>query len=190
MIRASGTLADANKLGAVAAFWTVGALVYARGGRDRWSDDDRHGRPWARLTAAWLSGSRTGLAAAHQPDDAALEAMRSLKLDLRKAADGRRRRPCRGRGSRPGAAKRIDAHDRPRGTLGYIPFVGDRGIADSANELLWDRFGYGPAAIQMIKEHPIDGVGLGTFHALSYDYGKLIGRLIPGARQRAGLVAA
>ena len=36
MIRASGTLADPNKLGAVTAFWTIGAVVLAR----------RMARPW------------------------------------------------------------------------------------------------------------------------------------------------
>ena len=39
MIRASGTLGDPNKLGAVAAFWTVGAIVLAAGCRSpgqRW----------------------------------------------------------------------------------------------------------------------------------------------------------
>ena len=62
-----------------------------------------------------------------------------------------------------------------RGTWGYIPFYGDKGIKNSVNELLWERFGYGPAAIEMIKEHPIDGIGVGTFHALSHDFGKLRG---------------
>jgi hypothetical protein len=62
-----------------------------------------------------------------------------------------------------------------RGTLGYLPFVGDRNILDSANELLWERFGYGLAAVKMIKEHPISGIGVGTFHALVKDYGRLVG---------------
>ena len=53
-----------------------------------------------------------------------------------------------------------------RGTLGYVPFIGDKGIVNSANELLWERFGYGPAAIEMIKEHPIEGVGVGMFHTV------------------------
>jgi hypothetical protein len=62
MIRASGTLADPNKLGAVAAFWTMGAVVFGR----------RLARPWPSVIAVaglvlgtatvWLSGSRTGLA--------------------------------------------------------------------------------------------------------------------------------
>ena len=74
------------------------------------------------------------------------------------------------------AAERIDAHDR-RSAARWATCRSSAiaGIADSANELLWERFGYGPAAIQMIKEHPIDGVGVGMFHALSHDFGKLRG---------------
>ena len=37
MIRASGTLADPNKLGAVTAFWTIGAVVVGRRLRQPWS---------------------------------------------------------------------------------------------------------------------------------------------------------
>jgi hypothetical protein len=70
-----------------------------------------------------------------------------------------------------------------RGTLGYLPFIGDRGIAASVNELLWERFGYGPAAIEMVKEHPIDGVGVGMFQTLVHDYATLRGYV--GVRARA-----
>ena len=66
-----------------------------------------------------------------------------------------------------------------RGTLGYVPFIGDRSISNSVNELLWERFGYGPAAIQMIKEHPIDGVGVGMFHTLVMDFAATRGYFIP-----------
>ena len=63
--------------------------------------------------------------------------------------------------------------DRSAALSDYVPFIGDDGIVKSVNELLWERFGYGPAAIEMIKEHPIDGIGVGTFHALVIDYGRL-----------------
>src|SRR4029453_7220267 len=63
MIRASGTLPDPNKPGAVTAFWTIGAVVLAR----------RMARPWSTVVAipalalgigaGWLCGARTGLAA-------------------------------------------------------------------------------------------------------------------------------
>ena len=182
MIRASGTLADANKLGAVAAFWTVGALAYARGGRGRWSAAIGVAGVGLGITAVWLSGSRTGLAAVLiSVAIAALEALRSLKLDPRKMV------MAGGGVLIVGAVLVLVLQSASthtivqRGTLGYLPFVGDRGIAESANELLWDRFGYGPSAMQMVKEHPIAGVGMGTYHALSYDYGRVIGRIIPAS---------
>jgi hypothetical protein len=182
MIRASGTLGDPNKLGAVAAFWTVGAMVFAR----------RSPRPWnlpipvaglvLGIAAVWLSGSRTGLASVLlSVPIATVEALRWLKLDLRKLA-------IAGGGALViGAAMILVLQNASthtvgqRGTWGYLPFFGDRGIAASANELLWDRFGYGPAAIQMIKEHPLDGVGVGMFHTLVFpDFGKAAGRIIRG----------
>ena len=161
MIRASGTLADANKLGAVAAFWAVGALAYARGSSSRWSAPIGVAGLGLGVTAAWLSGSRTGLAAVLiSVTIARFEALRSLKLDLRKVV------MAGGGALVVGAVLVVVLQSASthtivqRGTLGYLPFFGDRGIADSANELLWDRFGYGPSAMQMVKEHPIDGVGL------------------------------
>ncbi len=180
MIRASGTLADANKLGAVAGLWTIGAVVFAR----------RLSQPWSVLvtvaglvlgiSAAWLSGSRTGLASVMiSAMIAGFEAMRWLKLDLRKLAYA-------GGGALViGAIMVVVLQNASthtivqRGTLGYLPFFGDRGIASSANELLWDRFNYGPTAVQMIKEHPLNGVGLGMFHPLSHDFGVAIGRVVP-----------
>ena len=47
-----------------------------------------------------------------------------------------------------------------RGSFGYVPFFGDLGIRESARQLLWDRYGYAPAAVQMITEHPWAGVGV------------------------------
>jgi hypothetical protein len=180
MIRASGTLGDPNKLGAVAAFWTVGASVFARRLRQPWNAVLVISGLVLGIAAAWLSGSRTGLAAVLiSVPIAAVEAVRWLKLDLRKLA-------IAGIGVLViGSAMILVLQSASthtivqRGTLGYLPFFGDRGIATSANELLWDRFGYGPAAIQMIKEHPLDGVGVGTFHTLSYDFGRAAGRIIP-----------
>jgi O-antigen ligase len=180
MIRASGTLADPNKLGAVAAFWTIGAVVFAR----------RQRRPWAAvvtvlalvlgLATVWLSGSRTGLAAVIvSVGIAAIEALRWSKLDVRKLAGAAAATVVLG-AVLVVVLQSASTHTIvQRGTLGYLPFFGDKGIAKSANELLWERFGYGPAAIEMVKEHPIDGVGPGVFHALSYDFGKVAGYIIP-----------
>ncbi len=180
MIRASGTLADPNKLGAVAGFWTVGAIVFAR----------RLSRPWPGLiviagvmlgvAAVWLSGSRTGLAAVLvSVTIAGIETLRFSQLDRRKLAGAAAATLVIGLGL-AFVLQNASTHTvMQRGTWTYIPFYGDKTVKESINELLWDRYGYGPAAIEMIKEHPIEGVGVGTFHALSYDFGEAAGRIIP-----------
>ncbi|HWI20267.1 MAG TPA: O-antigen ligase family protein [Vicinamibacterales bacterium] len=180
MLRASGTLADANKLGAVAGFWTVGAIVFARRVRQPWSVAITVASLVLGFSAAWLSGSRTGLASVLLSTMiAGVEALRWLKLDVRKLAY------AGGGALIVGALMVVVLQNASthtvvqRGTLGYIPFLGDRGIAQSADELLWDRFGYGPAAIQMIREHPLSGVGLGIYHSQSHDFGQLAGRTVP-----------
>ena len=180
MIRASGTLADPNKLGAVAGFWTVGAIVFAR----------RLSRPWPivigvagivlGVAAVWLSGSRTGLAAVMVSVlIAGVEALRWSKLDLRKLAFATAVVLVIGILLALVLQKASTHTVFQRGTWTYIPFYGDKSIKESVNELLWERFGYGPAAIEMIKEHPIEGVGPGLFHALSHDFGTVAGHTIP-----------
>ena len=180
MIRASGTLGDPNKLGAVAAFWTIGAVAFAMRLRQPWSVVVSVGSLVGGIAAVWLSGSRTGLAAVLlSVMIACVEAVRFVKLDVRKLAIAIVAAMAIG-GAMIVVLQNASTHTVvQRGSLGYLPFIGDRGIANSANELLWDRFGYGPTAIQMIKEHPLDGVGVGTFHTLSHDYGKAAGREIP-----------
>ena len=187
MIRASGTLADPNKLGAVTAFWTIGAVVLAR----------RMARPWPALVtisalaigigAVWLCGSRTGLAgvgvgvviAAWEGFAYWRSTRSSARLDVKRVL-------VMGAAAGVLAVAMIvllrgaSTHTViARGSWTYIPFYGDKGIRESVNELLWERFGYGPAAIEMLKEHPIDGVGVGMFHTLSYDFGQVAGYTIP-----------
>lgn len=189
MIRASGTLADPNKLGAVTAFWTIGAVVLAR----------RMARPWSTVVtisalaigigAVWLCGSRTGLAAVGlSASIAAWEGLANWRSTRGSSRIDMKRVLVMGAGGVVLAVAMIvllrgaSTHTViARGAWTYIPFYGDKGIKGSINELLWERFGYGPAAIEMIKEHPIDGVGVGVFHALSTDFGKLAGYTIPQA---------
>ena len=176
MLRAAGTHGDPNKLGAVAAFWTLGTVLLAR----------RLPSPWSAIVstlaivvgvgAVWVSGSRTGLAAIVVGlTVAAYDAIRASRLDARRLVTV-------GISAIVVAAGVIVALQNAsthtivqRGTLGYLPFFGDRGIVNSANELLWERFGYGPAAIEMVKEHPIEGIGVGMFHTLVHDFGTLRG---------------
>jgi hypothetical protein len=187
MIRAAGTLGDPNKLGAVSAFWTIGGVVLARRLPGKWSTPIAVGAVVMGGATAWLSGSRTGLAAtAVSAGIAALEGARywwsrrsAAPLDLKRVA-------TIGGGALVIGAVMIVVLSRSsthtvgqRGTWGYLPFFGDRGIAASANELLWERFGYGLAGIEMVKEHPIEGVGPGMFHSLVIDYGKIHNYFLP-----------
>ena len=40
---------------------------------------------------------------------------------------------------------------------------------------LWNRDRYGTAAVQMIREFPVAGIGIGTFHSIGVDYTKSVG---------------
>ena len=183
MIRAGGTLGDPNKLGAIAAFWTVGSLVLAiRAGTTR-AFLMGAAAMLLGIAGVWLSGSRTGLGALlFSLPMAAFEALRAWRSSPG-AARWSPGRVAAVTGAMLAVAMLLIVALRfsnthtiaARGTLGYLPFFGDRGIAASANELLWERFGYGPAAIEMVKEHPIEGVGIGVFHTVVHDFATLRG---------------
>ena len=176
MLRAAGTHGDPNKLGAIAAFWAIGTVVMARRFPSPWSSAISAASIVIGVSAVWVSGSRTGLAAIGVSlMVAAYEAIRATRFDARRLATV-------GISATVLAVVVVIALQSAsthtivqRGTLGYLPFFGDRGIANSVNELLWERNGYGPAAIEMIKEHPIEGVGVGMFHTLVHDFGTLRG---------------
>jgi hypothetical protein len=187
MIRASGTLADPNKLGAVTAFWTIGAVLVARRLTQPWPVIASTAAIALGVGAAWLCGSRTGLAAVLlSVVIAALESARywwksrsSVRINVARIAMMAIAAVVIA-AAMVALLQRASTHTIvARGTLGYLPFFGDKGIAASANELLWERFGYGPAAIEMIKEYPIDGIGIGVFHSQAYDFGKVAGYTIP-----------
>ena len=187
MIRASGTLADPNKLGAVTAFWTIGGLVLAR----------RLARPWSTAVtiaalaigagAVWLCGSRTGLAAVGvSVAIAAWEGITHWRSTRASSPINMTRMLVTGAAVIVLALAMVTLLSKAsthtviaRGSWTYIPWYGDKSIGESVNELLWERFGYGPAAVKMIAEHPIEGVGVGMFHPLSHDFGKVAGYTIP-----------
>lgn len=194
MLRASGTLGDANKLGAVVAFWTVGAFVFAR----------RMSPPWpAVVTVAglalgiatvWVSGTRTGLVAVAVSVAIAIvegirywRAARSSRINVKRVAAIGAIGIVVVIGLFAVLQKASTDTVVRRGSLQYVPFIGEQGIVNSVNILLWERFGYGPAAVQMIKEHPIDGIGVGAFHALVVDYGKTRGYSLPPDNGQAWL---
>src|ERR1700730_3327923 len=56
-----------------------------------------------------------------------------------------------------------------------LPVASLASVTAFLRELLWRRQDYGTAAVAMIRDHPMFGVGVGSFHLLTADYGKLIG---------------
>ncbi len=178
MGRASGTLGDANTFGMIAALWGPAAVVLARRWAAPWSIIGGVAGVAIALVGVFTSGSRTALIAISI--GLAAVAFESL-MAWRRA----------GTASRP-TMKRLGpvivgvvvlaavvllvvrgssiTSVVGRGSLGYVPGFGDVPLSEAARQLLWDRFGYGPAAVQMIKEHPLAGVGVGTFHSLVHDF--------------------
>ena len=136
MIRASGTLADPNKLGAVtgsgpSAWWC------SRADSNRVGDGIVTVAAFAiGVAAAWLCGSRTGLAAvATSLAIAMLEAVRYWWRTAQRRGIDVRRAVLVGAGAVLLAVAMVlvlqsaSTHTIvARGTLGYLPFFGDRGI--------------------------------------------------------------
>lgn len=179
--RAAGTLADANAFGVIAALLAPAVVVLARGFPQPWSMVAGIGGVALAAMGVLTSGSRTALILLGIA--LAIIAVESIRAWRR--ADGPSLRSPRRLATMIVGALAVAAIALlvargssitsvvARGSLGYIPFIGDLGIRESARQLLWDRFGYGPAAVQMITEHPWAGVGAGAFHTLLRDFGML-----------------
>jgi hypothetical protein len=179
--RAAGTLADANAFGVIAALWAPAFVVLARGFPQPWSMVVGIGGVALASMGALTSGSRTALILLSIALAAiAVESVRTWRRTEGASLRSSRRLTMMIIGGlavaaiawlvvRGSSITTIGA----RGSYGYIPFFGDVGIRESARQLLWDRFGYGPAAVEMITEHPWAGVGAGAFHTLLRDFGML-----------------
>lgn len=180
--RAAGTLADANAFGVIAALWAPGFVVLARGLPQPRSMVVGIGGVALAAMGVLTSGSRTALILLCISLAAvAFESVRTWRRTEESSLRSSRRLTMMIVGvvavaaiallvTRGSSITTIGA----RGSWGYVPFFGDLGIRESARQLLWDRFGYGPAAVQMIKEHPWAGVGVGIFHTLVRDFGVLV----------------
>jgi hypothetical protein len=160
--RAAGTMLDANAFGVCAALAGPSALVAL------------HNSSWKRagtivslafvinLGGVWASGSRTALVCAAVSTAAVVLAL------LRSARPGQRRLIVLTgagvaaalavvvlAGGAVGPARRL--LERPAGTSSYIVTA-------------LSRPPYGPTALEMIREYPLTGVGIGSYHQLAPDY--------------------
>lgn len=192
LLRATGTLFDANSAGAAGAIWAGAGLVLAvQALRRRW---------WLALpvvalflVAVWGSGSRTAfLAALLMSAGAAYSVARQLQLRTRTlltvggvslvlvalaigglwvsasraSTDPRMRVSRRNPAGGPGAPEGL-----PRfvGPLARFQMMFRRSEAFSPGALvrtLWERDGYGIGANRMIATYPGFGIGIGAFHEM------------------------
>jgi O-Antigen ligase len=170
--RASGTMVDANAFGMAAVLCSCACLALIEG-RSGTSNRLMIGGFLLTSIGVWASGSRTALVA---EVIALVFAGRSV-LHASGADDHEPRRF--GRHGLVVAAASIAAivllwmlrDTGPVLRLGWIvPSASIASVADFAKQMLWVRFGYGTAAIEMIRSSPWFGVGIGAFPLIVGDY--------------------
>ncbi len=195
MRRAAGTLGDANTLGAVAALWAPVFALLARGLPQSWpAIIGITGVALAALGVA-MSGSRSALIGFALGIGAL--GVESL-LAWRRSAG-----PSRGLPQTKQVAPIVAGLVAlivvgwlaatgsavtsvvGRGVLRYMPFYGEVGIRQTMFEIFWERYGYGTSAVQMIKEYPLGGTGIGSFHTLVNDFSVMANgwKLVPDNAQ-------
>jgi len=187
--RAGGSLMDANASGMLTAMWITGFVALAASARGRPLQLVGGAGAVAAGLATWCSGSRTALLSA-----VIGIAMTLLPFGLRPQASGLlklRAIAARRRVLVPALAVVVITTVvlavlargalRPQSTSPIARVVASvpGGPADIAR-WLWNRDGYGSSAVRMIREFPISGIGLGTFHSLVADYSRLVvGHALP-----------
>jgi O-antigen ligase len=166
--RAGGLMLDANTFGIGAAMWAPAAVALAWSLRwPTWIG----GVVYAVLALGmWASGSRTALLALIVGTTGLLVAV------LRRRGAWRPRIAIALAAG--GAIVLLALAITPRGDSSTNPLrrVADRLPRMEGAELtrfvaeMWDRFGYGAAAARMTMEHPLTGVGVGSFHLVGPEY--------------------
>jgi hypothetical protein len=185
MGRASGTMFDANASGAIAAFWTGGAIVWANGLR-RWRAPAAVVGALAAWLAVWASGSRGAFLSA---TIATAFALYALSGGLWRRLSGMRPWQLAGGAAVVVTMVWLLAHSQPqiigpvtrvRETLPGPTIASIRGFAWEA----WDRNRYGSIAASGIEQFPLFGVGISSFHMMVNDFvGKGQDPLIPDNAQ-------
>lgn len=189
MNRATGTLMDANTFGTLMAFWGPGlmALVLASAARGGGLPAGVGARRWTVMAAAfvlffagvWTSGSRTALAGFILATAAALHALWTTQpgreIRLRRASVVA---VALGLAALAALVAVVARGSATTSVFARIPsLVPGMEAGTSVGRTvvdLWQRFGYGTAAMRMIAEHPLQGVGVGGFHTLVRDYSMLV----------------
>ncbi len=166
--RATGTLLDANAYGAMAAI--AGPMALAA----LWAPAPAWRRPAALAILAvnwagvWMSGSRTALVCA------VIGALGVAAWLVR----GSDRRPSpRLLAGFAIIAVALAGLVLASDAVGPLARLRETPVTRAGLRSLWDRGGYGVIALQMLRDHPWTGVGLGTYHVLASDYWRRISDL-------------
>jgi O-antigen ligase/polysaccharide polymerase Wzy-like membrane protein len=164
LLRAAGTLLDANAYGAVAALAGPIAFVsipYLGIARPRIAQAAALALNWA---GAWMSGSRTGLVCG---------AVGTLLLVYELVRSGNRDRLAERRTPEMlgGAIVIVLVLIVGAGAVGPLKRMTDAGTRPGASLAdLWTRGGYGSVATRMVRDYPLTGVGIGSFNWMAPDY--------------------
>lgn len=178
--RAGGLAMDANTLGFGAALWAPLAIVVA----------------WRGIVPVWLAGVASAVLAAGMWVSGSRTALLTFSAGaagLAIAALSRRGlwQPLFGRAVALVLAAlvvlAIAVVPRDSTSTSPIQRVFNRVPRLEAGEIvrfvdeLWFRFGYGKAATDIIRDHPLTGIGIGAFHVVAPDYlYQETGRQFPG----------
>jgi hypothetical protein len=183
MMRAAGTLMDANAFGMIVALMGPAAVALAMRQGTRASVTLSAIVLAITFSGVWTSGSRTALAAL-------LVSTVAMAFAYWREITGRADAAVSRKPLIIGAVVAVAVvvlfvvmnstimTVYPR-LHAVIPGLADTTVSSALRDL-WQRNGYGSAAMRMIGEHPIEGVGPGIFHTLMMDYRTLVTDLFIG----------
>ena len=164
--RTSGALADGNASGALAALW-VPIVIGVAAGTGSWRSIALGASALLLVASVWVSGSRTAF----------LCALMALPLIAHLVLSERRQRwklaLAAGAMAAVLAAALMAVGPSIRNPVARVdeilPELSSTAVRGAVRQL-WERGGYGTAADAMIRENPIQGVGVGAYHFLASDY--------------------
>ncbi|MEO7158778.1 MAG: O-antigen ligase family protein, partial [Vicinamibacterales bacterium] len=174
--RATGTMWDANVAGMIAALWVGGVWLWA----ERLGGWRRAVVPPAMVILAialWATGSRTALLAA------AIGVAGIAMTQLFGGERLERRRLVLAIGAFVLMAVAVAAFGRFSGGRNAVVRIAEmvekNSSVGSLAQEIWARNGYGTVAVEMIRQSPVAGVGVGAYHGLAYEFGRRFGYGLP-----------
>jgi hypothetical protein len=165
--RASGALIDANASGALTALWVGIAVCLGIRARTGMTTLVLSLSAMLLLIATWTSGSRTALLCALVGLLALVPLVTAQSRDRRKLILVGGVVVAMLAGAWISLAPSVSGPVRRISEI--LPSVSLANVRHAAWQL-WDRQGYGSAAMAMIADEPLQGVGVGFFHMLASDY--------------------